>query len=247
MEQIDAGRDAREFSPHGQSRDMEVSYELVRRDPGLFSLSLGTGPYSGKQGLPAARVSLPPGPGDPRQTVSVSTFRGDGWLTADNEPALVRVTSGSSEVLVTLYWNSAHGAGPKPRLQWTRLDTGIKAIPKIGMDVPASGAPAGNAEIMAHIQDRGDVEGKLGEWIGQPRSGRWIEGFRVAPGHGAEDHEIQDPSSPRTHWLAPWLNGGSCLWQPRAGTPAPGFLPPIARCRGCQIRLSLLRAICGWF
>ena len=48
--QIDAGHDAREVSPHGQSRDMEVSYELVRLDPGLFSLSLGTGPYSASRG-----------------------------------------------------------------------------------------------------------------------------------------------------------------------------------------------------
>ena len=80
---------------------MEVSCELVRLDSGWFSLSLGTGPIAGKQGLPAARVSLPPGPGDPRQTISVSTFRGDGWLTVDDEPALVRVASGGSEVLVT--------------------------------------------------------------------------------------------------------------------------------------------------
>ena len=140
---------------------MEVSYELVRLDPGFFGLSLRTGPPAGKQGLPAARVSLPPGPGDPRQTISVSTFRGDGWLTADDEPALVRVTSGGSEVLVTLYWNSAHGAKSRPRLQWTRLDTGSRRSGdrhgRAGV-----GVPAGNAEVLAHVQDLGDVEGKLG-------------------------------------------------------------------------------------
>src|ERR1700722_15737548 len=36
------------------------------------------------------------------------------------------------------------------------------------------------AEIIAHVQDVGDIEGNLGDWIGQPRSGRWIEGFRIA-------------------------------------------------------------------
>ena len=47
-----------EVAPREQSRDMEVSCELVRLDPGWFSLSLGTGSIAGKQGLPAARVSL---------------------------------------------------------------------------------------------------------------------------------------------------------------------------------------------
>ena len=91
--QLGVSHGAGEVAPREQSRDMEVSCELVRLDPGWFSLSLGTGPIAGKQGLPAARVSLPPGPGDPRQTISVSTFRGDGWLTVDDEPALVRVAS----------------------------------------------------------------------------------------------------------------------------------------------------------
>jgi hypothetical protein len=36
------------------------------------------------------------------------------------------------------------------------------------------------AEIVAHVQTVGDVEGHLGDWIGERRSGRWIEGFCIA-------------------------------------------------------------------
>ena len=235
--QTGAGHDAREFSPHGQSRDMEVSYELVRLDPGLFSLSLGTGPYSGKQGLPAARVSLPPGPGDPRQTVSVSTFRGDGWLTADDEPALVRVTSGSSEVLVTLYWNSAHGAGPKPR---SALDAarhpgqGITGDRHGRAGVGCSGRQCGDHGAYPGSRRRG------GQAWGVDRSASERSLDRRIPCRARArcgDDEIQIPSSPGTRLAVAVAERWQLLWQPRAGTPAPGFLPPIARCRGCQIRL----------
>jgi hypothetical protein len=33
------------------------------------------------------------------------------------------------------------------------------------------------ARIIAHVQNVGDLEGNLGDWLGERRSGRWIEGF----------------------------------------------------------------------
>jgi hypothetical protein len=52
---------------------------------------------------PAVRVSLPPGPAGRKETAGVSTFRGDGWLTANDEPTLIRVASGGAQVLATIY------------------------------------------------------------------------------------------------------------------------------------------------
>ena len=92
------------------------------------------------------------------------------------------------------------------------------------MDVPASGAPAGNAEIMAHIQDRGDVEGKLGEWIGQPRSGRWIDEDSVSrQGTVWGTDEIQYRAVLGPDWLSPWLNGGSFCGSRGLALPLRGF------------------------
>jgi hypothetical protein len=37
------------------------------------------------------------------------------------------------------------------------------------------------ARVVAHVQNVGDLEGNLGDWLGERRSGRWIEGFRITP------------------------------------------------------------------
>ena len=64
-----------------QTAGLGVSTRLVRLDPGLFGLSLMPGPFDPGTGLPAVRVSLPPGPPGRREAVSISTFRGDGQIT----------------------------------------------------------------------------------------------------------------------------------------------------------------------
>ena len=47
--------------------------------------------------------------------------------------------------------------------------------------VPKGRSDRGPAEITAHIQNVGDVVGNIGEWIGERRAGRWIEGLRITP------------------------------------------------------------------
>ena len=37
------------------------------------------------------------------------------------------------------------------------------------------------ARVVAHVQNVGDLEGNLGDWLGERGSGRWIEGFRITP------------------------------------------------------------------
>ena len=53
------------------------------------------------------------------EAVSISTFRDDGWL--DNTAALVRVTDGQAQVLVTIYQAAGQPAEHAPRLQVLRL------------------------------------------------------------------------------------------------------------------------------
>ena len=58
---------------------------------------------------------------------------------------------------------------------------------EIGSESNSNGVPA---EIIAHVQNVGDIEGNLGDWIGQPRSGRWIEGFSIAPPNDIVPEEL---------------------------------------------------------
>ena len=47
--------------------------------------------------------------------------------------------------------------------------------------LPARAVALLPARIIAHVQNVGDLEGNLGDWLGERRSGRWIEGFRITP------------------------------------------------------------------
>lgn len=82
------------------------------------------------------------------------------------------------------------------------------AAPTPAETAPAGTAPAGGAEVAAHVQRRGDKLGKLGEWMGEPGSQSWIEGFAIAPNKlvGPEDIEYQAVLG--KGWLSPWSEGG---------------------------------------
>jgi hypothetical protein len=207
-----------------QSTDLSVSSRLVRLDPGLFSLAVMPTPADRGTSLPAARVSLPPGPPGRRDAVTISPLRGDGWLTANDEPTLVRVPQGGAEVLVTMYWSGDDPAATPPPLKLTRLNP----------EGPVAAAPAGavphgpfaappTAEIVAHVEGIGDVDGRLGDWVGMRGSGRAIEGFSLNPRQGisAEDFEVRAVLG--RDWLSPWLPGGTFCGSRGLALPLRGF------------------------
>jgi hypothetical protein len=219
---VDAGDPARTSGPG-------VSCRVIRLDPGLFALSMVPGTIDRGIGLPAVRVSLPPGPPGRRDIVSVSTLRADGWMTANDEPTLLCVPAGSAEVLVTLYWSTAESGGAPPMLQLMRLNADPASSTPAGSPSTAATAarspiiPARAAEIVAHIEGVGDVEGKIGDWIGARGSGRAIEGFSLTPttGIAAEDFEIRAVLG--RDWLSPWLPGGSFCGSRGLALPLRGF------------------------
>ncbi len=234
----------------------------------MFSLALMPGPADRGAGLPAVRVSLPPGPPGRRETLTISPLRGDGWMTATDEPTLVRVPSGGAELLVTLYWSSADGGATAPALKLTRLNPDapgqgaptqgmpqgmpqggaplgtpqgtpvgmpLGVMPQQGMPaalfggLPAPGAPPGlfpparAAEIVAHIEGVGDVDGKLGDWVGMRGSGRAIEGFSITPSQGIAPGDFEIRAVLGRDWLSPWLPGGSFCGSRGLALPLRGF------------------------
>jgi hypothetical protein len=263
----------------------------------MFALSLippaNPGATDRGLGLPAARVSLPPGPPGRREAVSISTFRGDGWMTAGDEPTVFRVLPGGAEVLMTLYWSTADAEALPPPLRLVRLNpepaaggafdtsrgavgggtTGVASpagVPFSGVPPggapfggaqpggsPSGGAPFGgfpaqepisgpsargvpglspsrSAEVIAHIEGIGDVDGKFGDWVGMRGSGRAIEGFSLTPHQGisTEDFEIRGVLG--RDWLSPWLPGSSFCGSRGLALPLRGFcirLHPAAAAR----------------
>lgn len=209
--------------------DLKVSGHLMTLQTGLFCVfhAPGQQPPTGA-GLPGVRISQPPV--RDAGNISIVTFEEDGWLGGQNGAALIRVQNGPAQVLVTVYQElgSPHDA---PRLQVVQLSHSANAGPVVQRApmVPASHIPApvgaaqgsqkapvparakenvDAAEIAAHIQRRGDVVSHVGEWMGEPGSHAWIEGFGVAVTDLIPAEDIEYQAVLGKGWLSPWVEGG---------------------------------------
>jgi hypothetical protein len=197
--------------------ELQVSAHLMTLETGLFCVfqSPGSLPPDKTSGLPGVRITPAPGVGGRPEMVSVSTFRDDGWL--DGTAALVRVPSGSAQILVTIYQHKGKDAAP--RLQVLRLSSELgAAAPKAVSPLTAArlAAPAVKAskteapkpEVMAHVQRMGDVGCMLGEWLGTKGSGQWVEGFGMAPTNGIAAEDLEYQAVLGRDWLSPWVESG---------------------------------------
>ena len=194
-------------SGHKRITELRVSGHLMTLDTGTFCVFRAPGSATGDDnelGLPGVRISLPPGPVHNPDEVAISTFRPDGWLGGSDAAALIRISSGPAQVLVTIYQAPGQPAETAPRLQVLRL-AGDASAPAAK---PANGADLGKAEVVAHIQVAGDVGGKLGEWMGVRGSKNWIEGFSILPPAPLKPEDIEYQAVLGRGWLSPWVNGG---------------------------------------
>ncbi len=204
--------------------ELKVSAHLMLLDPGLFCVfhSPGTPLPDPATGLPGVRISRPPTTAD--AMLSISTFNADGWLGGEGNAALVRVASQPSQVLITIY-QAAGSTVEAPKLQVLRLSetaparvappqeqmAAPSAGDRRGSETPAAGAvPAGTKlEVAAHVQRRGDVLSRLGEWMGNRGSQNWIEGFGISPNSLVDPSEIEYQAVLGKGWLSPWAEGGN--------------------------------------
>lgn len=204
----------------GQSRvsELKVSGHLMTLDTGVFCVfqAPGSPATNDGSGLPGVRISLPPGPESRTETVSISTFHDDGWLNGQDTAALIRVTKGPAQVLVTVYQAPTASADSAPRLQVMRLggDQGSVAAPAAPAGMQAQTQPsvpvlsADEADVIAHVQRTGDLPAKLGEWVGTRGSRLWIEGFSLAPHSGIKPTDVEYQAVLGRGWLSPWIEGG---------------------------------------
>ncbi len=144
--------------------ELKVSAHLMQLDAGVYCIynTPGAAPPDPKTGLPGTRLSVPPGqqPG----AVSISGFLEDGWLGELDAAALVRVSQGPAQLLMTIYQDGASDHEP-PRLQVTKLVEGplsrLQQVIKPPAAVEAA-APAADHVDPATAGDRGPPAGERG-------------------------------------------------------------------------------------
>ena len=185
-----------------QVKELKVSGHTMTLAPGLYCVfNAADGPVpSADTGLPGVRLSQSPGQNDGE--AAIVGFESGGWIGQD-AAALIRVTRGAAEILVTVY-QEANTTVDAPKLQVVRLSAEPAAAP-VQQASPAT--PPDVVEVIAHVYGKGDVGGRLNEWMGEPGSNRWIEGFAVVPA-AVPSSDIEYQAVLGRGWLSPWAQGG---------------------------------------
>jgi hypothetical protein len=199
--------------------ELRVSAHVMTLDRGLFCLYPADG--SGSKlidGLP--NVCVTPTPGSSPDALKIATFRNDGWL--DGGAVLVWVMAPRGRIVVTIYQDASQAAAP-PRIQVLRLQN-ENDLPDVAV-VPShvgKGKQTASREVVAHIQEAGDVAGDIGAWIGERGSKQWIEGFGISPDQLAAD-ELEYQVLLGRDWYSPWVKGGEFCGSRGMALPLLGF------------------------
>jgi hypothetical protein len=232
--------------------EVRSSAHMLTLQPGLYCISVVERGKSGDQtGLrPTTRVSAPPGLSDDPHDVAIVGLPSSDWLEAPGQAMLVRTVQRNTRILLTSYLPRGDATATPPKLHIQRIGD-IADLPTPATEGPPAKqeaavpllAPAPpQPSISAHLQDLGDVQRELGDWVGTPGSGRWIEGFSISPpaGMAAEDLEYQVLLG--RGWLSPWIQGGGYCGSRGMSLPALGLrlrLSPAAAARyACQIEAT---------
>ncbi len=230
--------------------ELRVSASMMRLDAGLYCVVVNPSPVANLQtGLPGLRITHAPGMAGRPEAVTVRTLSPDGWMSGFGDAALVRVTGGPAYVLLTIYQAPGKTAENAPHLQVLPLmgdvvpPTGQIAGPVAALSasetaiLPAPAAPK-VVDVVAHIQTRGDVGVRFGEWLGDRGSKHWIEGFGIAPSQGIALTDIEYQVVLGRGWLSPWAEGGQYCGSRGMALPILGLR---ARLRGAAAEAFTLR------
>jgi hypothetical protein len=205
-------------------QELKVSGHLMSLPAGLFCILHEPAALSVRRDdLPAIRISLPPGGA---AGVEITGFRPDGWLGVAGDAALVRVTNGPAQVLVTIY-QQLNEPDSAPKLQVRQLlggeaQGGAPTAPPQAAG-RAAPQPAERFDLLAHVQGSGDRGAKFGAWLGEQGSGNWIEGFAMAPLEGFEPGDLSYQAVLGRGWLSPWVEAGQYCGSRGMALPLLGF------------------------
>lgn len=198
---------------------LKVHASLMTFDAGLYCVFLPP-EYAAQSinGYPAVTVAQ--APNMPNGIVTIKTFDDDGIISSSHGTgagaALVRVARGPAQVMVTTY-QAPDSSLPAPGIQVARLSgepvaasAPVAPAPVATADPAAASPNASEAkpELAAHIQRRGDVLARIGEWMGEPGSQNWIEGFGIAPQSLVAPEDIEYQAVLGKGWLSPWAEAG---------------------------------------
>jgi hypothetical protein len=131
------------------------------------------------------------------------------------------------------------------------LQPQVAAQPPIGPEtadrkppVPGREVPLTEAQIVAHIRNRGDVRVRLTQWIGLPGSRLWIEGFGVILPEGWAPDDVEYTGVLANAEAMPWVAAPQFCGSRGQTQPMLGFAlrlkGTVARLYDCTYRASFI-------
>ncbi|GAB6855108.1 hypothetical protein [Asaia astilbis] len=195
---------------------LKVHASLMTFDAGLYCVFLPPEfAVQSVNGYPAVTVAQ--APNMPAGVVAIQTLDDDGVISSSHGngagAAIVRVSRGPAQILVTTY-QAPDSTLPAPSIQVARLSgepAPAAESAQTSNASPQSEVAAGTEvkpEVAAHIQRRGDVLAGVGDWMGEPDSQNWIEGFGIAPQSLVAPEDIEYQAVLGKGWLSPWAEAG---------------------------------------
>ncbi len=156
----------------------------------------------------AALVRVARGPAQ----VMVTIYQAPNAKGAAPKLQIMRLTEGQPvPVAAAAAAGAPAPAQPEAKLAAKAPPSPAVAAPSLPQNTPPGGArPAetGHADIVAHIQTRGDVASGLTDWMGIAGSKHWIEGFSISPKQLIGPADIEYQAVLGRGWLSPWAEGG---------------------------------------
>ncbi len=206
--------------------DLNVNGYLMSLNTGLYCIYHVTNQIPADEyGFPGVRISVPPFKQD--ALVEIKTFENDGWLGAEKNAILVRISGQPGLILATVYQNPKNNH-PSPQLQVLRLNDAPdiesfksysqeqmselnKKIQEQSMSAAEQQkeeiAKEGKMRVVAHVQRLGDIAVEFGDWVGIPDSKTWIEGFGLSLDNRIQPDDIEYQAVLGKGWFSPWYKG----------------------------------------
>jgi hypothetical protein len=222
--------------------------KLFALGSGLYALSVGEAQGAGADlaglAMPATHIAHPWLAGrDPVEVVTGLAGRA-GWLGPEGGTVVVKVPSDGGQVLITTYRAVDQQADPL-EIQITRLDRPNghaatleplprRAAPETAKSPAENGAgrrraptdvTAGDikAEIVVHIERRGDCRFTTGEWLGERGRKLRIEAFSIRPLERLSPEDIEYKAFGPNGRETPWVTGARLCGTRGRGVPLTGF------------------------
>lgn len=155
-----------------------------------------------EQHLPGLGISA--APGEENNVIELVRFSGEQWLRQRGDAVLLRVHAARVRILLTSYnMARAQGATP-PKIEIQRLDP-VMSAPGPGASPVAELA----SDMVVHVRNRGDIRGRLGQWVGDEAGQLWVEGFTVTPPPALMAGKLEYQAVLGKGWTSPWVGVGA--------------------------------------